>query len=386
MATDSSDREPAEAPAAAVPRSSAGGALLLLACPFYALLLGMLPEAGDFPNEGGGEDRIAWGFQQFWAYVAGCVTLGLLWLALWRACRSGGIAVRTTLGLVPAAGAAMIFAMAQSFEQPGPWLPLVPMLLPPVIAVYALWGCLPALSGRLPRWVRLGVPRATIDRTAIGLIAVLALAVIPFALLDSASWPGRLERHHAEQTAADAAARAAGEQEEQARRAKLARLGPDSSLRDYIEAEQWYLSGVDILAGARQVKSRQSDALAMLKQGGILDLSDLWRLDLRPEPALCEAYGSALAATFGRSEIYRGSAYLRLFDRQFPNLRWLREGHCDLDGPIAEVDAQLSWMLESKDPSGAAENDSAAYYSRFGVNREAVEDMRTKLAALRGAR
>jgi hypothetical protein len=353
--------------------------LLLVACLPYALLVAMLPDASDFPGEGGGEARMAWGFQQFWAYVAWGVTLVLLWLALWRATRSGGIAgwARQAIPvLVAGAGIAMLVAIAVGFDQPGPWLPLVPTLLPPAMAAYALWGCWPALSQRLPR--------AKIDSVAIGLIAVLSLAVIPLWVTDAATFPGRLERHRADLAAADAAARAAGEREEQAVRAKFARLGPDSSLRNYIEGQYWYLTGVDVLAGARQVKSRQSDAIAMLDEGLMLDLPDLWRLDLEPTQTLCAAYGKALVAAFGPSSGRReGSAYLSLLDRQFPNMQWLREGRCDLDGPIGAIDARLGWMLESKDPSGAAANDPAAYYSRWGVGRETVEATRARLARFR---
>jgi hypothetical protein len=362
---------------------SVGGILLLLlACLPYALLVGMLPDASDFPNEGGGEARMAWGFQQFWAYVGWATTLALLWLALWRAARMGGIggwARRAIPALIPAAGVAMVLAIAQGFEQPDPWLPLVPILLPPAMGAYALWGCLPALS----RWL----PQAKVDGVAIGLIAALSLAVIPLWVLDAASYPGRLQRHRAELAAADAAARGAGEREEQALRAKFAQLGPDSSLRDYIDGQFRYLSGVDVLAGARQVRSRQSDAIAMLNEGMIFDLAELWQLDLEPTQTLCEAYGKALAAAFGPSSGRReGSAFLSLLERQFPNIQWLRAGHCDLDAPIGGIDERLRWMLESNDPSGAAENDAAAYYSRFGVGRETVEAMRVKLADFRAAR
>jgi hypothetical protein len=372
--------------AAATAQASLGGIwLLLLACVPYVLLVTALPEAGEFPNEGGGEARMGWGFQQFWAYVACGATLLLLSLALWRASRSGGIArsVQWTIPLlVPAAGAAMVLAVDQSFAQPGPWLPLIPCLLPPAIGLYALWGCLPALS----RWLPRTLPRAKIDGVAIGLIAALSLAVVPLWALDDASYPRRLERHHAELAAAEAGARAAGEQQEQALRTKFARLGPDSSLRDYIEGEYWYLRDADVLAGARQVKSRQHDAIAMLDEGAILDLSDLWQLDLEPTPMLCEAYGKALSAKFGRSEIGWDSARLSLLNAQFPNMRWLRERGCDLDAPIGEIDARLGWMIESKDPSGAAANDYAAYYSRWGTSRESVEDTRVKLSGFRGAR
>jgi hypothetical protein len=382
MASDGSDDPREGAQAEGIAQPSVGGAVLLLvACLPYALLVAALPDAGDFPNEGGGEARLGWGIRELWAYATCGATMGLLWLALWRASRSGGIAEwarRAIPFLVPAAGVAMVFAIAQTFDQPGPLSPLVPILLPPMIGAYALWGCLPTLS----RWL----PRAKIDGVAIGLIAAVSLAAIPLAIIDGATWPRRLERHDAELAAADAAAKVAGEQQEQEQRAKFARLGPDSSLRDYLEAQHWYLNDLDILGGARQVKSRQSDAATMLNEGMILDLSDLWQLDLKPTPTLCQTYGRTLATTFGRSEIYRGSAYLSLIERQYPNMRWLREGDCDLDAAVAEIDAQLAWMLESKDPSGAAANDYAAYYSRFGVSRETVAAARVKLAEFRGAR
>ncbi len=382
MANDKPAGRHAGAPLTRTAEPSLGGTLLLLlACLPYVLMVATLPDAGDFPNEGGGEARMAWGFQQVWAYTACGVALILLWLSLWRASRTGGItgwARQTIPLLVPVAGAAMLFAIGQSFEQPGPWLPVVPTLLPPVMGVLALWGCVPTLS----RWL----PRATFEGAAIGLIAALSLAVIPLWIIDAASYPRRLERHRAELAAADAAARVAGEQQQQSLRAKFARLGPDSSLQEYIEAQHWYLSDMDILAGARKVRSRQSDAIAMLDQGMIVDLTDLWQLDLEPTEPLCQVYGKALAAAFGRSESYRGSAFLNLLSAQFPNLQWLREARCDLDGPIGEVDAQLGWMIESKDAFGRPESDPAAYWSRWGVGRETVEATRVKLAEFRQTR
>ena len=390
MADDSSDSRRPSVSAAATAQLSLGGIwLLVLACFPYALLIAMLPDAGDFPNEGGGEARIAWGFQQFWAYVACAATLILLALALWRASRAGGISqsVQWTFPiLVPAAAAAMALAIDQSFEQPGPWLPLVPAMLPPAIGLYVLWGCLPVLSRWMARRLSRDLPRTGIDGVAIAAIAALSLAVFPLWALDDASYPQRLERHHAETAAADAAARAASEQQDQALRTKFASLGPNSSLRDYIEGEYWYLRGVDVLAGARQVRSRQRDAIAMLDEGAILDLSNLWQLDLDPTPTLCEAYGKALPAKFGRPDTRLDSARLDLLRGQFPNIRWLRERGCDLDGPVAEIDAQLRSMLESPDPSGATTNDSAAYYSRWNVSRETVQETRAELAGFRSAR
>ena len=248
MADDSSDDQKARVPAVTTAQSSPGGILLLvLACFPYALLVAALPGVGDFPNEGGGEARMAWGFQQFWAYMACGATLMLLALALWRASRAGGISgsVQWTLPiLLLAAGAAMAHAIDQSFEQPGPWLRLVPGMLPPAIGLYALWGCLPVLS----RWLPRGLSRTRIDGVAVGAITALSLTVLPLWAFDDASYPGRLERHHAEMATADTAAQTASEQEDRALRTKFAGLGPDSSLRDYIDEEYRYLRGVDVPA------------------------------------------------------------------------------------------------------------------------------------------
>lgn len=78
MADDSSDGQKARVPAVATAQPSPGGIwLLVLACFPYALLVAALPGVGDFTNEGGGEARTAWGFQQFCAYVACGATLML---------------------------------------------------------------------------------------------------------------------------------------------------------------------------------------------------------------------------------------------------------------------------------------------------------------------
>ncbi len=92
MADDISDDRMTSLPPAAVARLSLGGIwLLVLACFPYALLVAALPGVDDFPNEGGGEARMARGYQQLGAYVACGATLILLSLALWRASRAGGI-------------------------------------------------------------------------------------------------------------------------------------------------------------------------------------------------------------------------------------------------------------------------------------------------------
>ena len=185
---------------------------------------------------------------------------------------------------------------------------------------------------------------------------------------------------------ADAAAQAASEQEDRALRTKFAGLGPNSSLRDYIDGEYRYLRGVDVLAGARQVKSRRRDAIAMLDEGAILDLTDLWQLELEPTPMLCEAYGKALQAKFGGSEIRLDSARLSLLEGQFPKsamvarTRLRSRRTCRRD--------RRATPLDDREPGSIGRGAEQFCIVLFTVerSRETVQEMRAELAGFRTAR
>jgi len=165
------------------------------------------------------------------------------------------------------------------------------------------------------------------------LLCVASLAGMQFA---SAAAPSP-----AAQAAADKASAEALRQQEEAgikREAEaFAKLGPDSSLRDYL----LYLPGGDsrsrdALAGARQVKSRQADAVALLNAGRLEALTDLFRLDLQPAPDLCQAYDNALANAASQVTKAR-SDYLSIaidLEQQLPNIKWLVAGGCNLDGSL----------------------------------------------------
>src|SRR5262249_34712382 len=95
----------------------------------------------------------------------------------------------------------------------------------------------------------------------------LTIAPIPLFFVDARS---ELVKERIE------AARASNDLQRQQFEASLARLTPDSSLRDYLSAEhqlspspyqkqQW-------LEGVRRVKSRQADAITLLKEGEIARL------------------------------------------------------------------------------------------------------------------
>jgi hypothetical protein len=141
-------------------------------------------------------------------------------------------------------------------------------------------------------------------------------------------------------------------QEQQAREAdaaKFGRLGPDSSLRDYLE----YLPpgathSKEALAGARLVRSRATDATTLLKQGKIDELQDLWRLDIDPT-AVCEAYGTALRTEAFKIDRMR-SDYLAVamdLERQLPNIKWLAVARCDIAEAVAALETRVRAVSES---------------------------------------
>lgn len=342
--------------------------LLLLAGVPYGLVVSALPGSDDFPG-GGGEETVGWGILQFVACVLCAILWLVLWLALFLATRKGGFSgtVRFVHGLMPVSGAAATLAVGLNFETPGVWLVLVPIVLPPVIAAYTLACCLPG------RWRGLASQR--VDVIAISLMGALSAAVVPLAALDARSYPARLARHKAEQEVQWAASQKVAESQEREAEARFQSLGPDSSLRDWLHLDDiaFLIAHYDqALAGARSVKSRQSDAVALLGEWGLWDLEDLWRLDLEPTPALCAAYARALEKDagpegFGKRDMF-GAEH---FERQVPNIRWLVGAHCDLDAGIGYLESRLR-VLVRDDPfaRSQAEHWNAFLATLAGLHRQ----------------
>jgi hypothetical protein len=310
-------------------------------------MVSALPGRDDFPGGGGGEETVGWGMLQFVACVLCAVLWLVLWLALFLATRHGGHSgtVRLVHGLMPVSGAAATLAVGLNFDTPGVWLALVPIALPPIITAYTLACGLPG------RWRGLAPER--VDIIAASLIGALSAAVVPLAALDARSYPARLARHKAEQQVQWATGQKAADDQERQEEARFRSLGPDSSLRDWLHFDDiaFRITHYDqALAGARSVKSRPSDAVALLGEWGLWDLEDLWRLDLEPTPALCAAYARALekdagADGFGKRDTF-GAEH---FERQVPNMRWLVGGHCDLDVGIGYLESRLR-VLVRDDP------------------------------------
>jgi hypothetical protein len=104
----------------------------------------------------------------------------------------------------------------------------------------------------------------------------------------------------------------------------------------------------EALAGARLVKSRQADAVALLQEGKIDRLADLWQFDIDPA-SMCAAYGEALArmaSKIGPAQPNPIGVALDL-ERQLPNIQWLVAGRCDFDATFEPLERSLRIVADS---------------------------------------
>jgi hypothetical protein len=182
-------------------------------------------------------------------------------------------------------------------------------------------------------------------------LASLIAASIWASHLDELAAPARqaarqaaYEKMRAEEERAAAEDRARDE-------AKFAALGPDSSLRDFLE----YLNGSDARArqaveGARHAKSRQADAIALLQERErMVDMRELWQLNVEATPALCEAYASALRRSALKIDPSYSNRIGEAIDLEFqlPNLQWLVAQHCDLRPVLTDLARRLRVVRDS---------------------------------------
>jgi hypothetical protein len=312
--------------------------LLSVACFFY---IGMMANLGDVS----GSDAAGRGLAQAFGALAGLV----LWILLAVALVVGGVKGRmpvwaaiAAVVLLPLSAYGAVAAMGLA-EWQNDWALLVPGLLPPLFALYALWARLPALHKWLP-------PVAT---SAVVGAAILLISVAPIAASYRAALPNpEREAKLAEQEKARQEKERRDEQEWRAREdAKFAALGPDSSLKDYLD----YMKGStahqrEAFAAMKLVKSRQADAVALLLAGWILALPDLKGIDIAPTPELCQAYGAALSGAAGQINKTTRSDYINAaidLEWQLPNMRWLVGAHCDLAEPLGLLETNVRAVADS---------------------------------------
>jgi hypothetical protein len=209
------------------------------------------------------------------------------------------------------------------------WAFAVPLLLPPLIMAYVL-------SARVPTLLA-GLPPLPVTALLGGLVTILTLAPLFVSLM--ALLPN--SARDAQQAAVEKAREEKLREEEKIalqREAEVfARLGPNSRLSAYLQ----YLPGGDsrsheALEGARLVKTRQTDAVELLKAGRLAALTDLFRLDLQVTPDLCKAYDEALEQAAGQISKTRSDSLSQAInlEQQIPNIGWLVSGGCNLDASL----------------------------------------------------
>jgi hypothetical protein len=313
------------------PRAPPVGSFVLLAIavllymPWLAAL--MATPSWVEPGTGGGETRMAAAWATLYVLVLGTplwLVLGGLLLLAWRR-GSAPPALAAASGILYVLAAIATFGAAQTyFTFPGGWSILVPALLPPLLALYSVWVRIPVLAaGALRR-----VPTA-----ALGGVALVASAAIPFAMIDPIGYPARLAQHQERMNAVFARRDAEMQQKAQQWEEGIHKLGPDSPLAAWLEYVNGSVEGeplhLDAVDGARKANSRQADALALLDSAPISRLVDLWQLDLSATPALCAAYNQALARLAATDEPIESEVGKQI-EWQLPNIKFFLGGGCDL--------------------------------------------------------
>jgi hypothetical protein len=320
------------------PRPPTGSFVLLgVAGLLYALMLASLIGSQ-------GADAAGRGLNEAFAALVGL----LLWIVLavllviaglkGRMPLLGGMGTALLLPVTAVGGAAAIDLQIRH----GGWPILVMVLLPPLIAFYALWARLPQFHRHLP----------PLPTGVFAGLAAVALTALPLAARWQEAQPDPMR---AAQRAADQRLRREEEEKatelERAREAAtFAKLGSNSSLGDYLP----YLRGEharEALTDIRIVKTRQADAIALLRQGRLRDLVRLREFNVEPTPDLCQAYGAALDAAATQVSPQARSDHLAAaieLEAQVPNIRWLLAAHCDLDAPLAVLEANVRAVADSQ--------------------------------------
>ena len=272
---------------------------------------------------------------------------GALWIALavlLVMASVGGAMVRwappALVVLVPSSAVAFFFAMGRFGESDR--LALVAVVaLPLLLILYAGWARFPALHATLKP-----AGTSTVLLTLAGLLTVGTILIDPHGRLPNPR--AAADRAAAEKARLEAEAKAGRDAREQ-EVAAFAKLGPDSHLADYLPFLRNRAFADRALEGVQKVKSRQEDAVALVSQRPLGDLTELWQWNVLATREMCEAYGNALLAAANRI-IPANSDYLsRAMDLewQMPNLKWMLGSKCDLSGPLERAETNIKAVADS---------------------------------------
>jgi lipoprotein NlpI len=309
--------------------------LLVVAGFFYALMLLALTDLGR-----GGGDAAGRGIDAGFGFLFGCAVWLLLGAALMIAGINGAMPVWAEIAIAvlwPLSGLAASVALDFVEHDRGGTAHylLVPALLPPLIAAYALWARLPALQRKLPE-----LPAGIV---MLGAIALVSLAPMP-------RYVGEQMERSRERAAERAEARQEAAKEAERRRQNLERfqkLTADSPLWDWVP-----FFGKDseldaqATAGAKALPHRQADAEEALRRGLGFPLVEYERLDLTATPAFCAAAGDFLQQEAAAHPA--PSADAEYDEKLLPDveaddisaIEWLTES-CDIDDTVAQIRATI---------------------------------------------
>jgi hypothetical protein len=310
-------------------------AAILLYAPFVAALIAAPPWTE--PGRASGEER--WG--EAWAEMFASVSGGALWLALagllYLAGRKGHAPPAWTTAsaiLFACAAAATLVAARTYVVWPGGASIVVAALLPPLVAFYGVAARLKAFAAGAMRFV----PAAALVATAL-----VASSSLLFVLLDPIGYPARLAEHKRQWDAYFDRRNAESESKALKWEQDIAKLGPDSPLWAWLE----YVNGSaaetalheKAVAGAREVKRRQGEAVGLLESGQVDRLVELWRFDLAATPELCAAYDRALQKIATSDDDLEMVIGERL-KSQAPNIKFLLAKNCDLSVGLSAAEAR----------------------------------------------
>jgi len=328
-----SSKEPA-AQSGGVP---VGTILLLIAAVFlYAGMMGGLSDTSNTDAAGRG---IAAAFGALFATLLFVDLAALLVVAAIK----GRMSVAGKVGsfvVVPATTVA-IWIAADAWGHRDASAILVPAVMPPLIALYAMRARFALLRALMPDIVA-DVGMAVVAVVLVGVPLERTLFPPP---PDPVAEARAAEEEKARLDREEQAAREASEREA----ARFAALGPDSAMADYMP----FLYGTysrEAHDGIRKVKTRQADTVALLKDGHLDDLSELLVFDVDATPDVCAAYGAALARETAQVDpkVSTNSLGVALeLERQLPNLQWLVGEGCDLRAPLIQLEKNLRVVADS---------------------------------------
>jgi hypothetical protein len=309
----------------------------VLAIVLYAGMMGSLSDA-PYSDAAGRGLALAFG-----AILAALLMIVLAILLLVAALK-GEMSIVGRLGvfvLLPLATVAMWMA-ADAYGARDTSAIWVPALLPPFFLLYALRARFAALRRRVSELAA---------NIALG-VAVIVLMGVPLvrAVMPVPRDPVAEARALAEEKERVETQQRAEQDRKMREEAEFLALGPGSSLKDYLPYLQTTERHDRAVIGIRRVKSRQADAIEQLQLGHIRDWPELWRFNLEPTPALCEAYGSALGSAAAAVTKTRSDWRALAIDLewQLDNIQWFVKEHCDLKQPLALLETNVRAAADSE--------------------------------------